>query len=258
MEPRLDPTARPPAWRWGRRLLAPLRRYHRHRVEGLENLPLDGAALVAIHHSLATYDLMLLGLAVGEQTGRYGRGLGDDRLFEVPALARLATACGIERASPEMARALLRAGGLVMVAPGGMREALRPRSQRRKVAWAGRYGFARLAVELGVPVVPVACPAADDLYTVYDAPWTRPLYDRFHIPVPLARGLGPTLLPRRVQLVHRIGAPIAPAPERSGREAVEDLQRRVVDAVQALLDRGAAPPTRPLGGEPGVDRAAHA
>jgi len=43
---------------------------------------------------------------------------------------------------PEAARALLAAGRLVGVAPGGMREALRPARRRYQVDWTGVTVFA--------------------------------------------------------------------------------------------------------------------
>ena len=41
-----------------------IRRYHKHRVIGLKNIPKKGAAIIACNHSLATYDMMLLMSAI--------------------------------------------------------------------------------------------------------------------------------------------------------------------------------------------------
>ena len=49
------------------RLLEPVRRYHRHAVEGMEHIPAEGPALLVIHHSLATYDGFLFALKVFHQ-----------------------------------------------------------------------------------------------------------------------------------------------------------------------------------------------
>ena len=81
-------TATPAAVQVFRRALEPLRRYHRYRAEGLENVPVIGGALIAVHHSFATYDGLLLGTSVYDVTGRLPTALGDDLLFRIPMIAR--------------------------------------------------------------------------------------------------------------------------------------------------------------------------
>ena len=182
-----------------------LARYHRHEVHGLENVPRTGPVLVAVNHSLATYDGLLLGMRVISDVGRIPTGLGDDRLFQTPALRRLVRSVGIVPAGHSTAEELLGRGHLVFVAPGGMREALRPSDERYQVRWERRRGFVRLALRTGTPIVLAACPAADRMYRVYENTWTKLMYRHFHLPLPVVRGYGPTLLPRPVKLVHHVG-----------------------------------------------------
>lgn len=229
---------RPSVLRSAGPLLEALARYHRHEVRGLEHLPRVGAALVAVNHSLATYDGFLFGLRAMQHTGRPMAGLGDDRLFDVPGLRALVAAAGIVPASPEAGERLLREGHLVGVAPGGMREALRPSRERGQVRWEKRKGFVRLALRVGAPIVPVACPAADDLYTVYESRLTKVIYRRLHFPVPFARGLGPTWIPRPVRLVHHVGAPIAvPVGGAEDPAVVDAVHAQVLDAMRDLMAR---------------------
>ena len=108
------------------RLVRPLMAAHRFSTKGMEHVPRRGGCLMVVHHSLATYDGFLLGLDIWDRTGRLGRGLGDDRIFQTPRLAELAQDIGLVPASPTAGRELLDAGELVGVAPGGMWEALRP------------------------------------------------------------------------------------------------------------------------------------
>ena len=84
---------------------------------------------------------------------------------------------------------------------GGMREALRPGDERYGVKWDKRKGFVRLSLRTGAPLVLAACPDADRLFHVYENRLTKLAYKRLHLPVPLVRGWGPTLLPRPVSLV---------------------------------------------------------
>ena len=161
------PLAHPKLIDRAERVLRPLARYHRHEVRGIEHLPATGPALVAIHHSFATYDGILLAVALYEATGRMLTGLGDDLIFKTPWRRGRARRAGIVPASHENAHRLLANGHLVGVAPGGMREALRPSHERYRVRWDRRRGFVRLAIAARVPIVLACCPAADRLYHVY-------------------------------------------------------------------------------------------
>ena len=213
-----------------------LRIYHRHKVIGMEHIPTKGPALLVVNHRLATYDIMMLGFAIFEQTGRLARALADRLIFQLAPLRRIVVALGGVEGAPDAASNLLRAGELVMVAPGGMREALRPSQKRYTTSWEGRLGFARLAIGAQVPVVVAACPAADDLYTLYDNRLTNFVLRNFHFPIPLVRGIGPTLVPRRYPLTHTISAPIQPpqaAP--SDTDAARAFAQKINGTMQQML-----------------------
>lgn len=238
MDPALTP-ADAETLRRARALLEPLARYHHFTVEGLEHIPREGPCLLVVHHSFATYDGFLLGGAIWDGTGRLPRGLGDDRIFQIPRLRDVAWRIGLVPASPETGERILRAGHVLGVAPGGMWEALRPRTERRRSRWEGRRGFVRLALRTGAPIVVAACPAADDVYTVYPSRLTDGLYRRLHLPVPLLRGVGPTLVPRRVTITGHIAAPIVPPPYDPADEdaQVEALHAEAGRRMAELLSR---------------------
>ena len=223
-----------------RKVLRPLYRYHHFQIHGLEHVPREGPALLVVHHSLATYDGFLLGDAIYAGTGRLPRGLGDDRIFQIPGLRELALAVGIVPASPEAGERLLRAGYIVGVAPGGMWESLRPHTERRRSRWEGRRGFVRLALREGVPMIFAAVPAADEIYKVYPSRWTDVVYERLHWPVPVARGVGPTLVPRPVTLTAWLSPPLRPPvwePEREEAQ-VDALSAAAKAEMASLLARG--------------------
>ncbi|MCB9666372.1 MAG: acyltransferase family protein [Alphaproteobacteria bacterium] len=222
-----------------RRVLEPLRAYHHHEVDGPEHVPAEGPAICVVNHSLATYDALLLGLAIHDATGRVPLALGDDLLFKLPGLAGAAWTLGVRPASHAHGVRGLADGRLVFVAPGGMREALRPSRERGEVRWGRRQGFVRLALRTGAPLVLAACPDADDIYTVVDNPVTGLAYKALKVPVPLAYGLGPTLVPRPVRLRHRVAAPLRPPawePERE-EEQVADLHADVLATMARLMER---------------------
>ncbi len=123
--------------------------------------------------------------------------------------------------------------------PGGALDWSRPSSLRRKLRWGDHLGYARLAVEAGVPVIPTACPAADDLYRVLVDGWStgeilqRVLGTSRVWPVPLVVGLGPFPLP--VKLVQYVAEPQWPLAEGDDEERALELDGRVHGVLQGLL-----------------------
>lgn len=218
-----------------------LRLYHRHEVVGLENVPRDSRVLVVVNHSLATYDIVLLMTAFYTDLKRLPRPLIDRLFFRIPYLGDLTQHFGAVQGSPEVARHLLESEELVTVAPGGMREALRPSSERYQIRWEKRYGFVKLAMEAQAPIVLAACPKADDLYDVYENPVTEYVYKRFKVPLFLARGLGPTPLPRPVKLVHILSEPIHPpqpgSTEREHEKRAKALHAQLVKRMNELISQ---------------------
>ena len=98
---------------------------------------------------------------------------------------------------------------MIMIAPGGMREALRSKEDKYKIIWDKRKGFVKLAIRCQCPIVLAACPAADDLYEVRDSKVTKFIYKRFKLPVPLInRKKG--FLPPKIKLTHILSEPYFP------------------------------------------------
>ncbi|MGB1700727.1 MAG: 1-acyl-sn-glycerol-3-phosphate acyltransferase, partial [Nannocystaceae bacterium] len=138
-------------------MFAPLARYHRLTVSGLNQIP-PGPALFVANHSggLHPVDALFL-FRYYEQFG-YDDPifvLAHDLLFEVPQVCSMLNAIGAIRASKGQGKALLEAGHKLLVFPGGDLDNMRAFSRRREVVFGGRSGFVRLARGAGVPVVPV-------------------------------------------------------------------------------------------------------
>ncbi|MCO4748040.1 MAG: acyltransferase family protein [Proteobacteria bacterium] len=220
-----------------RPLVEAIQRYHRHEVVGIENVPKEGGVLMALNHSFATYDGMLLAKELIDH-GRVPSGLGDDLIFRTPKLRRWASSLGIVPASHTHGEELLRRGRLVLVAPGGMREALRPSDERYNVRWGERRGFVKLALKAQVPIQLSACPDADRLYHIYENTLTKLAYHRLRVPIPMLRGWGPTLVPRPVRLVHVISEPLVPEAldEERFEEQVADWHSTVIARMSSLME----------------------
>lgn len=220
-------------------LVRALRTYHRHEVFGLENVPSEGPAIIACNHSLATYDMSLLMTAIYDERHRVTRSLIDRAFFRVPGLGEFMERVGSAQGTPENARSLIESGEILMVAPGGMRESLRPSSERYQILWERRKGFVKLALETGTPIVLAACPKADDIFDTFENPLTKLMYKNFKLPLPLLRGLGPTLLPKPVKLRHFLSKPIKPPKAEQDpdafKEQVEEFHAKIVKKMQELM-----------------------
>lgn len=230
------------AVRRANKMYTPISRYHRHRVEGMDHIPREGRCILAVNHSFATYDNGLLTKTVNEATGRIVRSLADNSLFYVPTVGRAIAKAGAVPANPQVAEFLLSdREQLVLVAPGGMREALRPSSEKYQVRWESRKGFVRLAIKTQSPIILSCCPNADDLYTVYENKITKLIYRQFKLPATVIRGLGPSLLPRPVNLVHYLSEPqyppvVDPNDAAAFSDAVNQWHAELTSRMQSMLD----------------------
>lgn len=216
-----------------------LRLYHRHEIKGASNIPRKGKAILAVNHSLATYDIALLVQAVYQESGRLIRPLIDRLFYKVPLLGDFMTAVGCSAGCKDTARALLKDKQLILVAPGGMREALKPHIEKYQIKWLSRKGFIRTAIETQSPIILAVCPAADDLYKVYPWKMTKLMYKYLKLPVFFATGIGPTPIPRPVKLTHYISEPIKPPrmnkdPEKLNAQ-IDRLHRKVLMKYEQIM-----------------------
>ncbi len=219
-----------------------LKFYHRYETVGLENIPKEGPCLLVCTHSLATYDISLLIATIYEKTGRIPRSLIDHTFFKFPFLGEIMTAIGNVQGTRENAVKLLSEDEIVVVAPGGMYEALRPSADRYQIRWDTRKGFVKLALESQTPLVLAACPKADDIFDVYPTKLTKWTYSKFKLPLPIATGIGPTPIPKPIKLVHHISDPIMPPKakeqEKSRQAQVNRLHKKVTQKMESLIFDG--------------------
>jgi 1-acyl-sn-glycerol-3-phosphate acyltransferase len=137
-------------------LLASL--YFRAEVRGLGNVPEEGPVLLVGNHSGGnlTPDTSVFTLAFSTYFGveRVFHQLAHNLVLSMPGLSFLRK-YGTVAASQDNARKALQAGAAVLVYPGGDYEVHRPSWEGGRVDFGGRKGFLRLALEEGVPIVPV-------------------------------------------------------------------------------------------------------
>jgi 1-acyl-sn-glycerol-3-phosphate acyltransferase len=132
--------------------------WFRGEVRGLGHIPEDGPVLLVGNHSGGnmTPDTGVLTLAFSAYFGveRPFYQLAHSLVLSWPGLGWLRR-FGTVAASPENAEQALDAGAALLVYPGGDREVHRPSWEGRRIDFGGRRGFVRLALDAGVPIVPV-------------------------------------------------------------------------------------------------------
>jgi len=133
--------------------------YFRADVSGLDRIPAQGPVLLVGNHSGGTMiaDTFVFAQAFYDHFGpdRRFHQLAHDLVFKVPGLRTLVQQYGTVPASPENMRRALKENAALLVYPGGDEESFRPSWESSTVAFAGRTGFVKLALEFGVPIVPV-------------------------------------------------------------------------------------------------------
>src|SRR3954470_9822853 len=132
--------------------------WFRGEVRGLGNVPEEGPVLMVGNHSGGnlTPDTFIFTLAFSTYFGveRPFHQLAHNLVMASP-YAQLLRSGGSVAASHENSRTALDSGAALLVYPGGDWEVHRPSWERNRVDFAGRKGFIRLALDAGVPIVPV-------------------------------------------------------------------------------------------------------
>lgn len=205
-------------------------------VDGIDRLP-RGRALLVANHAFG-FDVAFATVRIQAETGRRVWVLGEHAWWSVPGVRRLAAAVGIVDGTPENVDRLLAAGELVLVLPGGLREAVKPRELRYRLLWGNRYGFVRAALRNHAPIVPLASLGADDIFDLVGNAFTRGRM--LHLPFPLPRPAHLVPVPHLRALRFVVGEPIpVDAACDAGDEAehhVRRLRREVEGAIHEMFE----------------------
>lgn len=245
-------------------LLSLWSQYFSADVRGLENIPTTGPTLVVGNHSggVLTPDTSVLLNAWYRHVGveRPLVGLGMDAAFSVPGFRDVMTGLGLVPASRANAEAALDEGKDVLVYPGGAWEVFRPWNDRNVVDFHERTGFLRLAIDRGIPIVPVVGHGGHEtLYVVSRGDklarafqMTKLRVDVYPILLSFPWGLTTPALPP-FPLPARVTVTILPPmrwPELEGKPLSDDDLIRcyieVTERMQATLDAMAIETPRPL------------
>jgi 1-acyl-sn-glycerol-3-phosphate acyltransferase len=137
------------------------------RVEqrGIDNIPVNGPALLVANHSgTLPFDALMMKIGVYEGIGRHTRLLAADLAFRLPFIGELARKSGNTLACIEDATRMLDAGEMLGVFPEGYKGIGKPFKDRYKLQRFGRGGFVEVALQTGTPIIPVSIVGAEEIY----------------------------------------------------------------------------------------------
>ena len=238
------------------RLQALPRWYFKPLIFGLDNVDTSRPHLYVGNHTIyGVMDAPLYAVALYRETGVYVRGLGDRFHFKVPGWRHFLEKFGVVEGSPENCARLMDAGENILVFPGGGREVCRRKGEQHTLIWKERAGFAKLALEYGYPIVPVASLGADYAFSIFldggdvmhslpgklmaRIPGFRDLVRNGEAIPPLARGLGLSILPRPERLYCYFGQALdteAYAGHEDDPEAVMEIRERTASAINTMME----------------------
>lgn len=243
---------RPPSVGYLKKRLGPLRWYFRPTLLGAENLRPDRPGLLVGNHAIfGIIDSPLFFYEVYSQTGVFPRSLGDHSHFSIPGWGDSLIRFGAVPGTRENCARLMRDGQHILVFPGGAREVAKRKDEVNRLVWKQRTGFARMAISHGYDIIPFASLGCDEAYSIlFDGEDFRQSRigkwllknERINdflrdgdVFMPIARGLGPTSIPRPQPFYFAIGSPIA-THDYQGQEDDPEILWKVRNQVAASIE----------------------
>jgi 1-acyl-sn-glycerol-3-phosphate acyltransferase len=240
--------------------------WFRMEMDGWENLPQPPVLLVGIHSGAPfVWDAWTVGVQWWRRFGqeRPVHGTAHDALMAIPVIGRYFRAMGVLPAAPDSIATALAEGRDVALWPGGEVDSLRPWSERDRANLAGRTGFVKMAIQAGVPIVPIATVGGADAMPVLirGDRLSRALgLDRFlrlkvfPLAISLPWGIAPAALPQfplPAKIRTRLMPPVEldhDAQRADDDEYVERKYREVQESIQSGMDALARKRALPLFG----------
>jgi 1-acyl-sn-glycerol-3-phosphate acyltransferase len=141
--------------------------YWRVETTGLENIPIEGRALLVANHSgQLPFDGMMIGTAVltDHPAQRLVRTVYAAILPTIPWVSTMLVRLGQTLATVENGTRLLEQEELVAVFPEGYKGTGKLFKDRYRLARFGRGGFAQMALNTQAPIIPVSVVGSEETY----------------------------------------------------------------------------------------------
>ncbi len=142
--------------------LEALHKYFRLEIEGLENIPKRGAALIIPNHSgFAGFDAMMLAHEVNKNCHRIPRVMTHPLWFFTEFLATTGKKIGFIEANMKNGVEQLKKNNLVVIFPEGEHGNFKASSKRYRLQ-EFKKGFVRMALEAQCPIIPTLIIGAEE------------------------------------------------------------------------------------------------
>lgn len=140
-----------------------LRGYFRIKIEGLENIPRKGGAIIVSNHSgFAGVDALMLSHVIKRETRRRARLLAHRAFFDFSKTLKSVSECfGLHKASVTGGQEMLKQGRLVILFPEGEVGNFKPTFKRYQLQ-PFHTGFLRMTIPNGVPIIPCVIIGAEE------------------------------------------------------------------------------------------------
>ncbi|KAJ7338832.1 hypothetical protein JRQ81_012734, partial [Phrynocephalus forsythii] len=197
-----------------------------HEIIGMEHLP-EGPGIIVFYHGTLDVDFILLFCKLYVEKERKCCTIAHKGLFNIPGIKSLFQMCGCIPGTRAQCVEMLNKGYLLGISPGGGREAVYS-DNHYKLVWGKRIGFARVALEAKVPIIPMFTENIQEVFRGLGNIWLfRWLYDiNEAFPVPVYGGFP-------VKLRTYLGEPIPYDPNITA----EELAKKTKIAIENLRDQ---------------------
>ena len=161
-------------------------------------------------------------------------------LFYIPGLRELCLFLGCVDASASTAVYNISKGRSIFIYVGGEKEQLMTEPWKHKIYLSSRKGFIKLALQHGIPLVPMYCFGENECYSEINLffSFRKWLQNKFKIVVPFVYGRGFTLIPYKVKLTVEIGNPLEFSRASNPTQVqIDQLHERFAKEMLRLFDR---------------------
>ncbi|XP_074841889.1 DGAT1/2-independent enzyme synthesizing storage lipids-like [Carettochelys insculpta] len=199
--------------------------WHGYELHGVEKIP-EGPGLIVYYHGATPIDYLYFIARLCNLKGRLCHSVADHFTFKIPGIKLLLDIFGVMHGGREECVQILKNGHLLGVSPGGVREAFFS-DENYNLLWGNRKGFAQVAIDAKVPIIPMFTQNLREGYRTLGKIWSfRWLYEYSRLPiVPLYGGFP-------VKFRTYIGDPIPYDPNITAAELTEKAKT----AIQSLRD----------------------
>ena len=199
--------------------------YFQPEFIGLRNVSAKKPAIYVSNHTL-------LGITDGplyipklyETKGIYLRVLVDNMHQSLPVWRSILSDLGAVTASKSHAQSLIESKQHILVFPGGANEVCKTKDNAYTLDWKNRFGFVKMAITHGYPIIPIASLGGDELCDIVADKedlkqsklgiWLKKegILDKYfkggEIIPPIIKGLKGSILPKRKKIYYKFGKAI--------------------------------------------------